>query len=40
MDFIIALPPIEVDLDSYLNITNKFTKRILILLGKETYIVA
>ena len=38
MDFIVALPPTkDEELDSLLMITCKFTKRLLLLSGKETY---
>ena len=37
MDFIIALPPTAEDLDTLLTITDKFSKRVLLILGKVTY---
>ncbi len=37
MDFILALPPTKEGLDNLLTVTDKFTKRVLLLPGKTTY---
>ena len=38
MDFVLALPTVNSDKDCILTITYKYTKKVILILGKTTYL--
>ena len=38
MDFVLALPTVNLDKDCILTITYKYTKRVILIPGKTTYL--